>query len=147
MKLSYKLEQDDLSQRRNSPSSDDEQYFTASEDGGVPLGQADDSLEWKEIQGPTPRRRHDTMSNSSPSATYHAGRYGPLIDLSDDGHNGEGDEGHQIGQSGPLIDDDDPGKPNFPGMMPPFDSDFWKPYRNKLRVFGTEEGVCDLAST
>lgn len=28
--------------------------------------------------------------------------------------------------------------------MPKFDSDFWRVYGNKLRVFGTEEGVCLL---
>lgn len=32
----------------------------------------------------------------------------------------------------------------FPGGMPKFDSDFWRVYGNKLRVFGTEEGVCVL---
>lgn len=29
--------------------------------------------------------------------------------------------------------------------MPRFSSDFWRVYGNKLRVFGTEEGVCGLA--
>lgn len=29
--------------------------------------------------------------------------------------------------------------------MPRFDSDFWRVYGNKLRVFGTQEGVCLLA--
>ncbi|KAI9713645.1 MAG: hypothetical protein M1812_006617 [Candelaria pacifica] len=29
-------------------------------------------------------------------------------------------------------------------LMPPFTSDFWRVYGNKLRVFGTVEGVCDL---
>ena len=29
-------------------------------------------------------------------------------------------------------------------LMPPFSSDFWRVYGNKLRVFGTVEGVCDL---
>lgn len=29
--------------------------------------------------------------------------------------------------------------------MPDFDDQFWKPYANKLRVYGTQEGVCDLA--
>lgn len=32
----------------------------------------------------------------------------------------------------------------FAGGMPGFGSDFWRVYRNKLRVFGTEEGVCVL---
>ena len=31
-------------------------------------------------------------------------------------------------------------------LMPRFDSDFWKVYGNKLRVFGTQEGVCILDS-
>ena len=30
------------------------------------------------------------------------------------------------------------------GGMPPFSSDFWRTYGNKLRVFGTEEAVCVL---
>lgn len=30
-------------------------------------------------------------------------------------------------------------------LMPPFGTDFWRVYRNKLRVFGTTEGVCHLA--
>jgi poly(A)-specific ribonuclease len=29
-------------------------------------------------------------------------------------------------------------------MMPPFSSDFWRVYANKLRVFGTVEGLLDL---
>ena len=29
-------------------------------------------------------------------------------------------------------------------MMPPWESDFWYKYCNKLRVNGTVEGVCDL---
>ena len=29
-------------------------------------------------------------------------------------------------------------------VMPPFDSDFWRVYANKLRVFGTKEGLLDL---
>ncbi|KAK3701390.1 hypothetical protein LTR37_015488 [Vermiconidia calcicola] len=32
----------------------------------------------------------------------------------------------------------------FEGGMPRFGSDFWRVYGNKLRVFGTEEGVCVL---
>ena len=32
----------------------------------------------------------------------------------------------------------------FEGGMPAFGSDFWRVYGNKLRVFGTEEGVCVL---
>ena len=32
-------------------------------------------------------------------------------------------------------------------LIPPFDTDFWKAYWNKLRVFGTLEGVCDLLIT
>lgn len=34
-----------------------------------------------------------------------------------------------------------------PEMMPPFDSRFWKTYGNKLRVFGTVEGLCDLSDS
>ena len=30
-------------------------------------------------------------------------------------------------------------------LMPPWDSDFWNVYGNKLRVNGTVEGVCDLS--
>lgn len=29
-------------------------------------------------------------------------------------------------------------------LLPPWDTDFWAVYGNKLRVFGTEEEVCDL---
>lgn len=36
------------------------------------------------------------------------------------------------------------GKKGFEGGMPGFASDFWRVYGNKLRVFGTEEGVCLL---
>ena len=36
-----------------------------------------------------------------------------------------------------------PPAPTFT-MMPPFDSDFWRVYGNKLRVNGTAEGVCVL---
>lgn len=45
-----------------------------------------------------------------------------------------------------------PGVENAQGVekemtwMPPFDSDFWRVYGNKLRVFGTEESVWKLAS-
>lgn len=35
-------------------------------------------------------------------------------------------------------------KPKRDDMMPPFPSDFWRVYGNKLRVFGTVEGLCDL---
>jgi poly(A)-specific ribonuclease len=31
-------------------------------------------------------------------------------------------------------------------LMPSFGTDFWKAYCNKLRVFGTAEGVCDLTN-
>lgn len=31
-------------------------------------------------------------------------------------------------------------------LVPRFNSEFWKVYGNKLRVFGTEQGVCILAS-
>lgn len=31
-------------------------------------------------------------------------------------------------------------------LMPPFGSDFWAVYGNKLRVYGTEEGVCKLGA-
>ncbi|TKA29813.1 hypothetical protein B0A50_03177 [Salinomyces thailandicus] len=34
----------------------------------------------------------------------------------------------------------------FPGGMPKLGNDFWRVYGNKLRVFGTEEGVCELDS-
>jgi len=30
-------------------------------------------------------------------------------------------------------------------LMPPWDSDFWNVYGNKLRVNGTVEGHCDLS--
>ncbi|KAF2766079.1 CAF1-domain-containing protein [Teratosphaeria nubilosa] len=33
----------------------------------------------------------------------------------------------------------------IPGGMPRLSSDFWRVYGNKLRVFGTEEGMCMLA--
>ena len=40
-------------------------------------------------------------------------------------------------------------RPGFEGYveggMPRFDTDFWRVYGNKLRVFGTEEGVCVLS--
>lgn len=36
------------------------------------------------------------------------------------------------------------GKKVFEGGMPGFANDFWRVYGNKLRVFGTEEGVCLL---
>ena len=39
--------------------------------------------------------------------------------------------------------DDEAGK-TFKGGMPSFGSDFWRVYGNKLRVFGTEEGLCLL---
>jgi poly(A)-specific ribonuclease len=29
-------------------------------------------------------------------------------------------------------------------IMPPFNTDFWRVYANKLRVFGTAEGLLDL---
>lgn len=35
----------------------------------------------------------------------------------------------------------------IPGGMPKFGSDFWRVYGNKLRVFGTQEGVCVLDGT
>lgn len=31
-------------------------------------------------------------------------------------------------------------------LLPPWDTDFWRVYGNKLRVFGTVEEVCDLTS-
>jgi poly(A)-specific ribonuclease len=39
---------------------------------------------------------------------------------------------------------DDRAAEGFEGGMPRFVSDFWRTYGNKLRVFGTEEGVCVL---
>ena len=35
--------------------------------------------------------------------------------------------------------------PGIPDGMPRFSGDFWRVYGNRLRVFGTEEGVCALA--
>lgn len=61
---------------------------------------------------------------------------------------------------GDLQSDDDLASPSLPQtrgkarasevalprapMMPPFDSDFWNVYGNKLRVNGTAEGICRL---
>ncbi|GAB7348706.1 hypothetical protein MBLNU459_g7445t1 [Dothideomycetes sp. NU459] len=43
------------------------------------------------------------------------------------------------------IDWDTPHWRRMPGKaMPRFDTDFWKVYGNRLRVFGTEEGLCQL---
>lgn len=39
---------------------------------------------------------------------------------------------------------DDRAAQGFEGGMPRFSSDFWRTYGNKLRVFGTDEGVCVL---
>ena len=39
---------------------------------------------------------------------------------------------------------DNRGDESFEGGMPRFKSDFWRTYGNKLRVFGTEEGICVL---
>ena len=41
---------------------------------------------------------------------------------------------------------DDRKAEGFEGGMPRFTSDFWRTYGNKLRVFGTDEGVCLLDS-
>lgn len=38
-------------------------------------------------------------------------------------------------------------RPPPPKMMPPFESEFWSVYGNKLRVNGTVEGVCHLKTT
>ena len=35
-------------------------------------------------------------------------------------------------------------QPPSPTMMPPFHSEFWNVYGNKLRVNGTAEGVCHM---
>jgi hypothetical protein len=35
-------------------------------------------------------------------------------------------------------------EPKLDSLMPPFTSDFWKVYANKLRVFGTVESMLDL---
>ena len=41
----------------------------------------------------------------------------------------------------------DEAEETFEGGMPALNSDFWRVYGNKLRVFGTQEGVCPLNSS
>lgn len=60
-----------------------------------------------------------------PSRFSHAGRYDLLSNLEHDAQELSIDESTM--------------------MMPPFDSHFWVVYGNKLRVNGTQEGLCDVS--
>ncbi|KAI9826297.1 MAG: Mitochondrial beta-keto-acyl synthase [Thelocarpon impressellum] len=63
-------------------------------------------------------------------AAQGAGMFDALIDLSDS----------EIGTAA----ESEAAAPPDTKLMPAFDTDFWKAYGNRLRVFGTQEEVCDL---
>lgn len=47
-----------------------------------------------------------------------------------------------------IIDTDDQERAENPSeFMPPFESNFWRVYGNKLRIFGSVEGMLDLSNS
>lgn len=79
------------------------------------------------------RKSHDTAARSTNFS--HATMFDLLSDMP------SSDDGLGVPLARPLVPK--PSTPRFT-MMPPFDSDFWNVYGDKLRVNGTVEGVCNL---
>ena len=85
-----------------------------------------------------------------PSAFSHATRFDLLGDMSSEEE--QRDETLESALRSPhhslnmAMEDNSPQQLELKAatMMPQFDSDFWRVYGNKLRVFGTVENVCDL---
>lgn len=119
--------------------------------GGVPLddrtNMQDDVLNEKETILETKKRRKRKRKPRhlrQQSMFSHAGMFDTLLEIEADDGASQGEEQEQVGDldctthlktAKPLL--------NL-SMMPPFDNDFWKVYGNKLRVYGTQEGLCDL---
>lgn len=126
-------------------SSDDDTYETAPEDTWI------EPVKKPKSQGKKPKRK--TKKPMERSAFSHATMFDLLGDLaSDEETMVEPPSVAPMGGSGsakPVVEK--PSQPELESkrddMMPPFHSDFWKVYGNKLRVFGTVEGFCDLTKS
>lgn len=126
-------------------SSDDEVYETAPEDTGIEPAQTPSR------QAKKPKRK--TRKAMERSAFSHATKFDLLGDLPSDEELMVQSPSKTLrggsGRAKPVVEE--PPMPEVEsrrdGMMPAFHSDFWRVYGNKLRVFGTVEGVCDLTSS
>lgn len=133
-----------MNEQASPNSSDDEDYETAPEDAAPPPAQLSS-------RGNKPKRK--TKKPMERSAFSHATRFDVLGDLSSDEETmveqpSVAPRGG-FGRATPMVREPpqpEP-QPKRDDMMPPFHSDFWRVYGNKLRVFGTVEGVCDLTKS
>lgn len=100
---------------------------------------------------PQPRSSLGRPASGSSAAFSRAGRFDALIDLSSNrestpvGDSGAGDERSTPSPRLTENTEDAQAVDSSLRLMPPFDTPFWKVYGNKLRVFGTQEEICDLS--
>lgn len=95
---------------------------------------------------PAPKSKRKSKGQPPPTPFSHATKFGILADESSSDENliDLGFEGLGF-QKSPKSKGAKRGTSKQPTrMMPPFQSDFWTVYANKLRVNGTVEGVCHL---
>ena len=136
--------------------------LTPSEADVVHQGVSLDKAMTKPAQTPSPRAKKlkrktkkatPVESPMERSAFSHATRFDLLGDLPSDEEQiieppyvalRGGSEGAKPVAEAPFLPEFETRRKN---MMPPFQSDFWRVYGNKLRVFGTVENVCDLTKS
>ena len=157
----------------SSPPSDEDQYNDASEDGGVSLTDVDsttdgnpkiekeqrssESFAGTTLQDTTNHQVRRRVPASMPikanqglssSDIAHSGRFDVLRDLETDQERSSQERDLELskqstskkGQSAEVTSSEAAAM----SLMPPFEGAFWKVYGNKLRVFGTQEDICDL---
>lgn len=157
----------------SSPPSDEDQYNDASEDGGVSLTDVDsttdgnpkiekeqrssESFAGTTLQDTTNHQVRRRVPASMPikanqglssSDIAHSGRFDVLRDLETDQERSSQERDLELSKqaasgNGQSAEGTSSEAANM-SLMPSFEGPFWKVYGNKLRVFGTQEDICDL---
>jgi len=132
-----------MNEQASPNSSDKDDYETAPEDAAPPAQASS--------RGKKPKRK--TKKPMERSAFSHATKFDVLGDLPSDEETifeqpSVAPRG-RFGRAKPVVKGPPQPEPlpKRNDMMPPFHSEFWRVYGNKLRVFGTVEGVCDLTKS
>lgn len=105
---------------------------------GVSLGHNAVTIEPQPTKSKTKAKKSKRKSNDTAARSTNFS-HATMFDLLGDMPSSDDDLGVPLAR--PL--NPKPSTPRFT-MMPPFDSDFWNVYGDKLRVNGTVEGVCNL---
>ena len=135
IRLAHKLDLEGGSD--GSPSSlSDEEYYTPLEDEDLPVTEKKDPVPKAELapDGVSARSSSSSSKRPEPSKFSHAGQFDLLGDLPEEEAEKANIPAATMGRPSGL-------------MMPPWNSQFWKLYGNKLRVNGTKEGVCNLSDS